>query len=229
MKTFIKKVKYKLVQWYEGYIKRSPDALLALRWISENRQHDFRHRYDLGENAVIFDCGGYDGEWANKMALMYPSASIYIFEVVPSYCAALNDRFSGNKNIHVFDFGLGKSDGSIDIAVDGVASSEFLTKEDTKSVTGRIKKFGSFIHEHDLHQIDLLKMNIEGGEYDLLISILDDNFALNCLNIQVQFHNYGQWCVEKRELIRKRLKVTHFLTYDFAWNFENWQKKNNLG
>jgi FkbM family methyltransferase len=116
---------------------------------------------------VIFDCGGYDGEWANKMALMYPSASIYIFEVVPAYCASLKERFNANKNIHVFDFGLGKSDGYIDIAVYGVASSAFLTHKDTKLVTGRIKKFGSFIHEHNLHQIDLLKMNIEGGEYDL--------------------------------------------------------------
>ena len=36
--------------------------------------------------------------------------------------------------------------------------------------------------------VDLIKINIEGGEYELLEAILDNNLAKAFDNLQIQFH-----------------------------------------
>ncbi len=226
MKKFLAKCRYKINQWYEGYVLRDPDALLALKWISENRTRDFRHRYDLPMNALIFDCGGFEGDWAERMNRLYPTARIFVFEVVPAYVEHLRKRFQGNNQISVFDFGLGDADKTLEITIAGVGSSVFVEKSHSEQVKGRVVAFRNFMEEQNVSGIDLLKMNIEGGEYELLTSILDNGLIERCAEIQIQFHNYGPWTVEKREEIRARLAATHFLTYDFAWNFENWKRKS---
>ena len=36
----------------------------------------------------------------------------------------------------------------------------------------------------------LMKINIEGGEYDLLEELLDENMIKQIVNLQVQFHDF---------------------------------------
>jgi hypothetical protein len=75
-------------------------------------------------------------------------------------------------------------------------------------------------------QVDLLKINIEGGEYELLEAILNLNLAPYFKYIQVQFHGITQLNpVERRDAIRAGLNKTHECAYnaDFCW--EGWTRK----
>ena len=80
-------------------------------------------------------------------------------------------------------------------------------------------------------KIDLMSINIEGGEYELLDRIIEIGMINNIVNIQVQFH---QWypSYKQSDLLRKslqdRLSITHKLTYcyDFVW--EDWQIKSQI-
>jgi len=71
--------------------------------------------------------------------------------------------------------------------------------------------------------VDLMKINIEGGEYELLERLLETKEILRIRNIQVQFHNIDKRAKVWVEEIRRKLSDSHNPTfqYDFVW--DNWQ------
>ena len=70
-----------------------------------------------------------------------------------------------------------------------------------------------------------MKINIEGGEFDLLDQLIKSKLVTRIDNIQVQFHNFFDNSKDRREGIRKQLKQTHYLTYDYYFVWENWKLK----
>lgn len=224
---FFSKVKYKIKQYKEAYLLKKPEAILALDFIKKDKKFDYRHRYNLPENSIVFDLGGFKGEWSAQMIKLNPKINIYVFEVVKRYISYLNTRFKDDKNIKIFPFGLGNSDKVIQFAVSDVATGIYTSnKSNEETEEGEIREIYSFISENKIKKIDLIKMNIEGGEYELLESLITGGFINNCVEIQIQFHNYGEWCVLRRDAIKEELRKTHICTYDFEWTFENWKLKN---
>ena len=80
-------------------------------------------------------------------------------------------------------------------------------------------------HKNNIKKIDLLKLNIEGSEYDVLEKLLNDGKIDIIENIQVQFHTFIDNCVDRRNNIREKLKNTHIETYCYEFVWENWKKK----
>ena len=70
---------------------------------------------------------------------------------------------------------------------------------------------------------DLLKLNIEGGEFSVLEALLDRDLVKKIGNIQVQFHGCIPDAAARRDKIRERLAATHHLTYDAPFVWENWE------
>ena len=66
----------------------------------------------------------------------------------------------------------------------------------------------------EIEKIDLLKINIEGAEYDLLEDMIKKNLVSKCNNIQVQFHTFISGYKERYELIKYGLSQTHELTWN---------------
>lgn len=227
VKTLLYKISYKLKQYFQGYILRRQDALLALDFIKKDRKFDFRHRYKFEANPVIFDCGGFKGEWTARMLKLYRDINpkIYVFEIAEPYIKYLERRFQRETKVQVFPFGLGKEDCNIEFSVSELATSIYLPTKEVQTEIGNIRSIQGFLEEAGIEKIDLLKMNIEGGEYDLLDSIISSGFVKKCKNIQIQFHNYGEWSIIRRDKIKEQLKRTHVSTYDYEWTFENWELK----
>jgi FkbM family methyltransferase len=228
--SIVKKIKYKIIQYWQAYVLKDEAAILALLWLKNDKIFDYRHRYNLDKDSVIFDCGGFKGEFTKKMLNLYPTSQIYVFEVVPSYIEILQKMFTNNSKVKIFPFGLGIKDEKLEFSIDDVASTIFFKgKADSdKTIIGQIQNVNSFFEKHNIQKVDLLKMNIEGGEYDLLDALIQSGNIKKCTDIQIQFHNYGLWSIERRDRIKEKLKETHFLTYDYEWNFENWHIGSNL-
>ncbi len=225
MNEFISKVSDKLRQYYAAYVLKDPAALIARDYLWQNRKMDFRHRFIFGPNPVIFDCGGHNGDWTFKISKMYKdlNPNIYVFEIVKSFVCRLQDRFKNDNNIHVFDFGLGCENKTIKFTVSDIATSIYSQNSQAKTEFGKIRDVVEFIKEHSISKIDLLKMNIEGGEYELLDRLITSGEVKKCKYIQIQFHNYGEWSILKRDLLKDELRKTHVCTYDFEWTFEGWE------
>ncbi len=192
------------------------------RWLSDNGDSIHRLNYDLNESSIVFDLGGYKGEWAENIFQKYKS-KIYVFEPVFEFYKGIKDKFNSNSNIFSFCYGLGPRDESVDISLTSDSSSVFNTEG--KKETIQFKEFAKFIDEHNINNIDLMKVNIEGGEYELLEYLMHKDLFFIFKNIQVQFHRFIPECAERRNKIRECLSKTHELTYDYEFIWENWKLK----
>ena len=72
-------------------------------------------------------------------------------------------------------------------------------------------------------RIDLLKLNVEGMEYEILESLLDSGSAARFANIQVQFHTVAPDWKARYDAIAEGLSKTHEITWRAPWVWENWK------
>ena len=75
-----------------------------------------------------------------------------------------------------------------------------------------------------LDHIDLLKINIEGGEYDLLPNLIASGWIERITDIQVQFHDFVPDAIAKTQRIQESLRRTHRITWMFPMVWENWTR-----
>jgi FkbM family methyltransferase len=183
---------------------------------------NLRFDYDLDSSSVIFDLGGFDGKWSAEIYARY-SANIFIFEPVKAYYNIIAGKFKRNDKVHCFNFGLAEIDKESEISVDGIASSTYIKNKRNETII--FKNAVSFFLDNKIEKIDLMKINIEGGEYDLLDLLISSGFIEKINNIQVQFHSFVPNARARMENIQKQLSITHFPTYSYEFVFENWRLK----
>ena len=173
----------------------------------------------LTGDSVVFDLGGYEGEWANDMRRLY-DCKVHVFEPHPLFAAALAERFSDDPNVTSHPYALGAAEGELTLSDDADASSAFSSSDTT--VSGRIKPVQDVMAELGQPQVAAVKINIEYGEYDLLPALINTSLIRNFQTLVIQFHNYGPQDAEKRTKIREALAATHTCkwNYDFVW--ERW-------
>jgi hypothetical protein len=82
-----------------------------------------------------------------------------------------------------------------------------------------------FFHRHSIESVDLVKINIEGGEYDLLDHLIAEGLIERIRDVQVQFHDFVPGAEARRAAIRHGLEATHVVTYDEPFVWENWRRK----
>jgi FkbM family methyltransferase len=179
----------------------------------------FRLDYPLNENSIIFDIGGYKGEFSEKIDNKY-HCQIYIFEPVKEFYDEIVEKFKGNINVKVFNFGFSNKNEDIEIKLQDDSSS-IIRVNDCQTEIVKMMKLSDFIKLG--RNIDLLKLNVEGAEYYILDDLIQSNLLPAINNIQVQFHEIDKNYNKKLDYIRAELNKTHRLTYQFNWIWENWQ------
>jgi FkbM family methyltransferase len=191
------------------------------QWFIDGGDNRFRYSYDLSQSSVVFDIGAYIGNWAKKIYDIY-HCRIYAFEPVKEfYTIASSDlKYS---SIQWYNFGVGDKNHEIEIGLSADGSSIFQDGVQKERI--KIKSFSNVLRYLNIPAIDLLKINIEGGEYDLLDHVLDMNLQTLIKNIQIQFHINVSDCEMRRDSIRERLSITHSITYDYPFVWENWRMK----
>ncbi len=77
------------------------------------------------------------------------------------------------------------------------------------------------MRELEVDRIDLIKINIEGGEFDLLPHMMSDPMTTEIDNIQVQFHTFIKRAKKMRRAILKKLSETHKCDWCYTFVWEN--------
>ena len=80
-----------------------------------------------------------------------------------------------------------------------------------------VRSISEVVSELHIERIDLIKINIEGGEYDLLPAIIDSGLIKRIKYIQVQFHNFDIGAADARFRIRRSRKTPRMWNYEFVW------------
>jgi FkbM family methyltransferase len=207
---------------FSKQLYQSPQEKRVLPWIKDKGDKTFRLNYDLDENSLVFDLGGYEGQWASDIFSRY-CCTIHVFEPVSEFADKIKARFAGNKRILVHQFGLSNENRAVLLSVNKTSSSLYKQRGELKEV--RLVKAVDFIQENHIQKIDLMKINIEGAEYDLLEHLIDAGLIGNINNIQVQFHDFVSNAEQRMIMLQKELEKTHSLTYQYPFVWENWRVK----
>jgi FkbM family methyltransferase len=180
---------------------------------------ELRYAYSLTKNSIVWDVGGFMGNFAKDIYTKY-SSQVTVFEPV-FHERVTNFLKPYFPDIKVLPIGLGATTRTETFAIGGDSTGLFLEKNRGEQVTVNIQSIEELFDKNK--GIDLLKLNCEGMEFEILESILNLNFTPYIKNIQVQFHSCTPDHTARYADIAEKLKKTHFLTYRTPWIWENWQ------
>lgn len=191
---------------------------------SREKGSDFEYNYKGITNNIILDVGGFVGLWTERM-LIRASYRSFIYEPMQKYFDIIVERFRRNKDVLVFQAGLGKKDGVIQIEDKGIASTAFLDKNGILEecyIMDVSKEIIRVLEEEKERRIGVMKINIEGGEYDLLERMIETNMIELIDIYHIQFHTFADNAHARACRIRKELSKTHQLQWSFPWVWERW-------
>lgn len=207
---------------YKLYVVRDPFLWNVKRWFADQGDQTLRLNYQLDKSSIVFDVGGYLGDYAEAIYEKF-GCRIYLFEPVPHFYDKCVKRFSGNPSIVCLNYGLSSQSGWFEMNLNNNESSFNKIEAGGAIQQAEVRSITEVVTELGINKIDLIKINIEGGEFDLLPAIVDSGLIKQVRYIQVQFHNFVEGAVENRLRIRKSLESTHreMWNYDFVW--ESWE------
>lgn len=199
-------------------------TLAVLRWKLHRGDATLRLDYDLGAQSVVFDVGGYRGEWARKIAERY-QCHLHVFEPVAEYCREIVESLGRNAKVVINNAGLsGKTEKQM-ISLDEAASSVVKIEGESREI--QLLDIDAYVREHGITRIDLIKINIEGGEFALLARMDETGLLRQCVDVQIQFHDFVPDAAPRRMALREVLARSHDLTYDYPFIWENWHLRES--
>lgn len=184
-------------------------------------REDQRYEYPLTKDSVVIDAGGHKGDFARRIAETY-SSRVFVFEPVDRYFRACREALKHFPRVAVFPIGIGGYTRRDVFGIRGDSTGRFAAGE---SEDVDIRSIGEVLAELGLDRVALLKLNVEGSEYEILDAILAAGLAPRFDNIQVQFHDVIPEAVGRRGQIHDRLGLSHCLTYCTPFVWENWEIK----
>ena len=193
----------------------------------------FLTAYKFSTASLVFDVGGYEGKWTAELLATDQSAcptcgarqtpNVLIFEPVSEFYQTCVERFKDNGRIRVLPYGLYNRNSIAVMHKDGSASSMRLSGEGEQI---RLRDIDDFVNQQGIQCIDLISINIEGGEYPLLHRIIETGLINHIRDLQVQFHDVIPNAVAERDAIRALLSRTHNCRWNYPFVWEAWRKKS---
>lgn len=201
----------------------------VIDWQRAGHDRTLRLDYDLDASATVVDVGGWEGQWASDVFARF-CCTVHVLEPNPAAAAAIERRFAANPRIHVHPVGLGAAERSERLLIKGQGSSTFSDPASTleggaEAVTIRIVAADAFLSEQGVEEVDLLKVNIEGGEYELLDHLLATGWVRRVKHLQVQFHDFVPDAERRMDEIQRRLSDTHDLAWQCLFVWEGWTRR----
>lgn len=188
---------------------------------------------DVPDGATVVDVGAYEGEWTTRIlrradAQGSREVRIHAFEPEPGAVTALQHLFRDEGRVHVHPYGLSDRDRLAQLAVGGLGSSVYVdpaapgflaaTEVELRDVDQVLSTLG-------VARVDVVKINIEGGEFELIDRLHATGWLRRTGTVIVQFHEFGPDAYRGRRRNRRQLAETHRCTWCYPWVYERWDPR----
>ena len=171
----------------------------------------------LGPQSVVVDAGAHRGEFSSALTKRFKCRCILI-EANPQLASELTCHGS----IEVMNAALAATDGATrfffreNLEAGGIVARD--EDGDCETVEIRTISLAGLMHRYGLQQIELLKLDIEGAEFELLART-PERLLSSVAQITVEFHDFltefrGQGFFEAA---RKRLTALGFACFPMAF------------
>ncbi len=191
------------------------------KWFDNDGDNTLKQEFDLNSDSFVMDVGGYCGQWASDIFSRY-SCNVAVFEPVKHFAENIKKRFAFNPRIKVYDFGLSGKTEAAKIFVAADSSSVFRGTDAGSSIL--LKDIVEWLDQESIRSVNLIKINIEGGEFDLLERLLDADKTSLFDTFLVQFHRLNSDSEQRMRSIQNRLQKTHRLVWQYQFVWECWKK-----
>lgn len=181
---------------------------------------------NLNSESVVFDVGGFDGDWSARVFEKY-RPNIYCFEAHPEFSKNIAERFQATPKVHVLEYGLTDRNGTLPLSANEMATTLYVDQREARKPAGEtlhatVRDIVEAMDALAPKGIDLIKLNIEGGEYDLLERMIAADRLRDVACFNIQFHEWFDGAAARRRRIQKALRRTHHQTWGYDWCWEQW-------
>lgn len=179
--------------------------------------------WPLVEESIIFDIGGFCGDWTERTSAKYPG-TYYIFEPIKSFYDKIVAKFNDKKNIIPYNFAVSDCDRTISLGVEGDATTECSYKQFAKKELCSAVNINTFLPV----KIDVMAINAEGSEFEILGALISSGNISKIDYFQIQFHNFVPDYKNKYAKLCSDLSNTHERIYLWEGVWEVWMRKELL-
>lgn len=178
----------------------------------------------VGPGGVAIDLGAYIGEWAKNVAEK-TGATVYGFEANAGTAKKAMARTAELPSVTIFPYGVGGADARERMARDGPGSSIHKSDGAFGTIDVEIRDIATVLADLGLDHVDVLKVNIEGAEYELFDRLAVTGWLDRIDTISVQFHEWGPHGHAGRKRNRAQFARTHDEEWCYPWVWELWTRR----
>jgi FkbM family methyltransferase len=204
-------------------VKPTERELAVKRWRKDDGDNQHRYNCLLDPGSIVFDMGGFEGSWAAEIFSRY-ACRVEIFEPAPTFAEKIKNRFAKNPYLRVHTCGLAARTRSEHLSLSSDASSVFI-KPDGATVPIELVDAKEWFDRNPTPRVDFMKINIEGGEYELLERLIETGLISRVVQLHIQFHEIAVDSKARMEAIRGKLALTHDALFHYTFVWDGWRLK----
>jgi len=161
-------------------------------------------RFTIREGDTILDIGAHIGVFSVRAARLAHRGHVYAFEPSSKNYAMLikNLQLNGLDNLHVENFAVSDKSGAIPFYIpanNGVMGSLFHNSSRFTEMV-QVTTLADIIAKHRIEQIDLLKIDVEGSEYDILLNCPEE-VLMKVQHAVIEYHELDGKNLRQEELV----------------------------
>ena len=150
-------------------------------------------RIPIGAGDVVVDIGAHIGAFAVRASRLAHRGQVFAYEASRKNYAVLkeNRQLNGLENLHIENSAVSDRRGRMPFytpAQNGGLGSLLQTTSIFMEAVQAIP-FADIIAEHGIEQIDFLKLDVEGAEYDILLNCPDETLA-KVRRVVMEYHEF---------------------------------------
>ena len=150
-------------------------------------------RIPIGARDIVVDLGAHIGAFAVRAAGQAHEGQVFAYEASEKNYALLteNRQLNGMDNLQIENSAVSDKRGSMSLyrPVDNGSLGSLLHESSRFMETVHATTFADIIAEHRLERIDLLKIDVEGSEYDILMNCTHQSLAI-VRQIVMEYHEF---------------------------------------
>lgn len=176
----------------------------------------------LEQEGLVLDIGSYVGNYTRKVLVKNPKMTFWLYEPIPSYFNTCVNKFKNRENIVVYQTAVSADGRNFQMQSDGLRSRQGSAASSEGISVDSISIQTIF---DSVTEIELVKMNIEGMEYECLEQLIHSNSLIKSKYLLIQFHNFEKESHNRRDVLRKKISRNFNNIYTFEWMWELWIRK----
>lgn len=193
----------------------------ASKWFLFNREK-LKYELDLKAGGIVLDIGAYKGQYTKKMHAFNADVVFWLYEPIEEYFQICQNLFFDESTITTHQTAVSADGRDFEMEVAGLRSRQ-ASNNLTDSVSITSIDIQDIFDSAD--EFELLKMNIEGMEYECLEKLINSNSLIKAKYLLVQFHELDEHSPFKLAKIHESISNDYTNIWKYEWMWELWKRK----